>query len=372
MIKKFFNTEAGIKKLNRLLRKTNGKKIDNLELFIKDLFEIRHPSLYKKFSAKEYQRFKDNFINKSPSNRGRWIYYPWLNKAYLCPQEKIYFEIFTARNKTLISREEQLNYYRCNIGIVGLSVGQSAALVISRTGGGKNIKLADPDRVSPTNLNRLHVGLPSIGKRKTKEAAKRIYETNPYHRIKLFNQGINPGNIDSFFNKDFKLDVVIDACDHFPTKILLRKKAKKFRLPLIMATDLSDAILIDLERYDQNPEIPIFGGRLEQIKDKKSFINSSVAVIHPDFISPLLQDALFEIGKTIPTHPQLGSGAYFTGVAISYLVRALANKRVLTEKRVYIDLDEYFDPRVSQKHYRDFRRKKIKYLKKIIGWKDSL
>lgn len=148
----------------------NTQSYDMMEYFIKDLFEIRHPHLYRKPAEKEFKEFKSNYLKE---NRGVWVFYPWLETAYKIPIEDDYFEILTARNKPYVSGEEQDNFYNFNVGIIGLSVGQSTALTIIRGGGAKNIKIADPDTIDPSNLNRLNSTIQSIGKKRRKKSHKK-------------------------------------------------------------------------------------------------------------------------------------------------------------------------------------------------------
>lgn len=348
------------------LETKGARKINLLESFLEDLFEIRNPKYYKQEVPEEYYKFKKDLL-ESNKNLGTWIYYPWLNTICLCPSEEIFYEVITARNRPLISWEEQLKYYNFNVGIVGLSVGQSAALTLIRTGGAKNIKIADFDTISPSNLNRINFGVPEIGKSKTEVVAKRLYEINPYLNIKLFEEGLTPQNIEDFFQENFKINVVIDACDSFPIKILLREYAKKYKVPVLMATDLGDGSLLDFERYDKDDTIEMFGGRLKTIKPDDSFMGKALKIISPENIPMSLLEVLPEIGKSTPTHPQLATSVFFSGVLISYIVRRLANNKDVIDDRYHIELEEHFDPNHRNKEYLTYKNKKIEDLKKFLG-----
>jgi hypothetical protein len=342
----------------------DSKKLNLMDYFVKDIFEVRHPQHYKKPAQKEFEIFKKNYLDK---NKGIWVYYPWLKTAYKIPKEDDYFEILTARNKPYISEEEQKNFYHFNVGIVGLSVGQSSALTIVRGGGARNIKIADPDTIEPSNLNRLNSAISSIGKKKTEESAQKMLEINPFLNIKSYDKGLTEKNEVDFFVKDFKLDVIVDACDSFPAKILIRKLAAQFRIPVIMTTDVGDGSLIDIERYDINPKTTPFGGRLEKIKDPDDFLKAAVTIISPEHIPLTLQDRFFEIGKTTPTHPQLANSVYFGGTIVSYLIRCLANKKEIVDERIFIDYDEIFDPKYKDKNFKKFKQQKIDAFKKMLG-----
>lgn len=340
------------------------KKIDLLNIFIEDLFEYRYPRFYKKKPGEEYDSFKKEYLK---SNKQAWAYYPWLAKAFRIPSKNDYLEVLTSRNKPFVSADEQEKFNLFNVGIVGLSVGQSAAIIIVRSGGANNIKIADPDHVSPSNLNRLHVGIDSIGKNKADELAMKMLEINPFLNIKMYQDGVNEDNCEDFFTGDFKLDVVVDACDSFPVKLKIRELAKKFKIPVIMSTDLGDGSLIDIERYDIDPNIEPFGGRHRNISDPNNFLHAAVSVISPENIPFSLQDRFFEIGKSVPTHPQLATSVYFSGSLVCYLVRCLANQREITNERILIDFDDFFDLEHKAEGFVKIKKEKLKAFKAALG-----
>jgi len=351
-----------VKRAKDLSPKT--KKHNLMEYYLKDLFEIRHPQHYKKEAPKEYQIFKKDYLKK---NSGIWVYYPWLESAYKIPKEGDYFEIITARNKPYISEEEQNNFYNFNVGIVGLSVGQSSALTIIRGGGAKNIRIADRDTIDPSNLNRLNSTITSIGKKKTEEVAQKMYEINPFLNIEIFDDGLTKENAKDFFSKNFELNVIVDACDFFPAKIIIRKLAAKMKIPVIMTTDVGDGSLVDIERYDIEKKTKPFGGRLEKINDPNDFLKTALTIISPEHIPLTLQDRFLEIGKTTPTHPQLANSVYFGGTLVSYIIRSLANNKEIVDERIYINYDEIFDPKYKDENFQKLKQEKIQAFKKMLG-----
>jgi tRNA A37 threonylcarbamoyladenosine dehydratase len=70
-------------------------------------------------------------------------------------------------------------------------VGSHAALTIAIMGMARHIKLADPDEISASNLNRLNYDFTKIGKNKAQVAAEFIYQVNPYAEIDIYSNGIN-------------------------------------------------------------------------------------------------------------------------------------------------------------------------------------
>ena len=341
MIKLIPSNAQGEKELNTILSASGARRIDNSPLFFDDIIEVRYPKYYKaRLTSAQKTSLLKKIFGKSPTKTGFWVYYSWLNEVHWCPPENIYHELLTARNLGLVSKTEQKQFYNFNVGIAGLSIGSSAVATILRGGGGKRIKVADFDTIEPTNLNRLRTGLPTIGIKKSEAISRVAYETNPFVDLIKYDEGINSGNINSFFDEHFKLNVVIDACDSFDAKMMLRENAKKRKIPVIMVTDLGDGTLFDIERYDIQPNLKPFHNRLANVK-QENFMERGLLAIGKENIRPRVWKAIGEIGKSIPTHPQLGNSAYMSGIVVSYIVRSLANKKNITDKQVLIDLDEY-------------------------------
>lgn len=356
MKKIIFYNENDIQKIDSKI-----ERIDMSEFYIKDLFEIRHPMYYKKNCEIEFATFKKDLLD---SDEWIWVFYPWLNKAFKLPKESNFFEVFTSRNKPLISFVEQENFYHYRVGVIGLSVGQSIVLNLVRSGGAKNLKIADFDTISPSNLNRLQSGIQSIGSFKTAEVVEKILEINPYLKITEYVEGLTPENCNDFMSN---LDVVIDACDNFAVKLLIRECARSNKIPVIMATDVGDGSLIDIERYDLNKNIEPFGGRHKKISNPNDFLKAAVTIISPENIPLALQDRFLEIGKTTPTHPQLANSVFFSATLISYIVRSLSNKKELVDSRVFIDYNELFDPVYRTDNFEKIKQEKINNFKVLLG-----
>ena len=189
---------------------------------------------------------------------------------------------------------------------------------------------------------------------------------NPYQNIITFEEGVTDKNIFDFFEKDFKLDIVIDACDYFPVKIAIRRLAIKRKIPVLMTTDLGEGVLIDLERYDKK-KIEPFGGRLKNISPNDDFLASAIKLISPDFFSIALTNSISQIGQTAPTHPQIGSTVYTSGAIAAYIIRNIANNKNITDERILIDFDQHLNLEIKTDKYKIDNQKMIKKLKKIIG-----
>lgn len=341
-------------KLGELLLKNNKiQEIhDQYEDQLKEYFSILNPTLvFQQNFEKKFVLYKKNLIKKSPLwQQGRWVYFPWLYTLVHILEEKAFFLVRTARNRNLITTDEQQKFYNAVIGIAGLSVGNSVALAIALQGGARHIKLADFDRLALSNTNRIRCGVESIGESKCEITAKQIYSLNPYAHIEIFPEGLTPQNISTFFNGTKKLDVVIDEIDNLAVKCLIREQAKKHKIPVVMAADNGDNGVVDIERYDQDPHMEYFHGRMGDVSYKKliglnKFEIGSLILKHvgPENVPIRMIQSLGEMGKTLVSWPQLGGAALLNGSAVAYCIRKIVTGQPLENNRALISLDEKLD-----------------------------
>jgi molybdopterin/thiamine biosynthesis adenylyltransferase len=95
----------------------------------------------------------------------------------------------------------------------------------------KNITLADGDVFCETNLNRQILCTENnIGRTKTEAAVLRIREINSEAIVQSFNVFIDEQNAKELLQNH---DVIMDALDNIPSRLLLEKYAEKLNIPLI-------------------------------------------------------------------------------------------------------------------------------------------
>ncbi|HVM77214.1 MAG TPA: ThiF family adenylyltransferase, partial [Candidatus Paceibacterota bacterium] len=226
---------------------------------LKELFLIRNPQFrFNPNYAEAFEAFKKEHCAGRPLNEaGVWFYFPWNQTLVHFLPDEMHQELRTARNKYLITEEEQKKFYNCRVGIGGLSVGSHAALTIAMMGGAKFIKIADPDEISGSNLNRIRLDYSYVGTNKCEAVAQLIYQTNPYAEIEAHTEGISVDGLEQFMTG---LDVFVECTDHPELKIRSRLVARKLGIPVVMATDNGDGIIFDIERYDLDPNLDLFNG----------------------------------------------------------------------------------------------------------------
>ncbi len=317
-----------------------------LELFgVKNPAKVYTPTFKEEFKA-HYEALKSS---KPLHEDGNWVFFPWSSKLVHILKEDDFQLVRTARNKNLISAEEQEKFYNAIVGIGGLSIGSSVAFALVLQGGAKHIKLADMDRLALSNTNRILMGVDNLGVLKVEMAARRIYEINPYAKVELFTDGLNETTIEKFFDG---LDVMIDELDNLAVKYLIRVHAKKHGIPVVMAADNGDNAVVDVERYDLDPETPFFHGRMgddvtyEMLSKLDKFGIGKMITKHvgPENVTVKMQESLLEMGKTIVSWPQLGGAALINGAAVAYCVRKIVNGQSLEKNRALVALDEKLIP----------------------------
>lgn len=342
------------KKLGKALDEFDiDEVVDEYDDMLEELYFSRNaPHKFQYKNAKDipaYQDFlKELFGTKSLWQTGSWVYYPWTNKLIHFLSKELHNEIRTARNKGLITHEEQEKFRKFKVGIAGLSIGQSVAYTTAVNGGCETMHLADMDVISATNTNRVRAGFDSIGTNKAIYISKLIFEINPYAKLKLFTDGLIEKNISEFFED---IDAVVDEVDHFPTKIKIREEAKRRKIPVLMAADVANAVVLDVERYDLNNNQKIFNAKLNaddlKLITSPSFNIETMAKIFFKITGktgthPRLVKSGQLIGKELAGPPQLGSTAFMSGISVTHALRKIACAENLPSSTITLDLDTHF------------------------------
>lgn len=327
--------------------------IDNYGTLIEELFLIRNPEY--RFN-RDYQRelnafLKEHLDGKALEETGSWFYFPWSKSLIHYLPHKMHQELRTARNRNIITSSEQKKFYDFNVGIVGLSVGSHAALTLAMMGAGKVMKLADPDKISGSNLNRIRQDFSAVGRNKCELAVEQLYQMNPYADIRSYPEGITEKNMLEFLSGPPRLDILVEESDNLALKIRLRIEARKLGIPVVMATDNGDNVIVDIERYDLDANLPIFNGLIGDLTPEalekmnpEELPKLATRIAGPDFVVPRMFESLNEVGKTLYSWPQLGSAATLSGVAVAYAVKRIALNENIKSGKMEINLDSIFDP----------------------------
>ncbi len=305
-----------------------------------ELAEIRNPKLSKPELSTSAKELSDKII---PT----YIYYPWRNQVIETVSESEFMEIKTNRNKQLLTKEEQKVLYNLSVSIAGMSVGSSILYGLVGSGICKKITIADDDILSTANLNRVQATLLDVYESKVVVAYRRAMEMNPFLDISVINKRINEKNSDDFFEK-LKFSIVFEEIDDFKMKVLLREQAKQLKIPYVMMTNLGDSVLIDIERYDTEPETKPFNGLvsdeiIKRIKsdtiDQELMKELSVELVDKSLVQGRALTSLKEIGNTLVGRPQLYSTVALDGGIAAYICRRIAIENNIVSGRYSIKLD---------------------------------
>jgi len=351
------SSSSALEKFNTFLSRTEIFDVsDTFSDQLEELFQVRNPSFKKGTAAfvKGLAEFTEWEFSGQENlfKAGRWVYFPWRGAlAHLLPPD-LFFELRTNRNRNVLREEEQKKYADFTVGVAGLSVGNSIALTLAQTGGSRAIKLADFDELSLSNLNRIRASVVDLGINKAYLAARQIYEIDPYSRIVSDPQAVGGRNLEDFFLKEPKPRLVVDAIDDLPVKVGLRLKARKLKIPVVMATDCGQGVLLDVERYDLDSSIKPFFGRVDRLTLEKMLqgelvgkerLKAVAKIVDLKNVSAAKTRSLIEIGKRLYTWPQLGSSITLCGVAVSFAVQKIALGEAINGSSL-LSLEETFTP----------------------------
>lgn len=320
------------------------KCIDALESCQEELFKVRNP----RFAKQPFKKLPEwKIFLKSIEGSDRWVYWPSEKIAARILDEKKYFELRTARNRNLITGKEQAAYRDTTVGIAGLSVGSSILSALVLSGGPKTIKIADFDVLEATNLNRIRGGIADLGSEKIEMAARDVWRLDPFANLKLYPKGLTEEKLEAFMLGSPRLDIFIDEMDNLALKVLARFVAKRERMPVVMATDNGDGILLDVERFDLEPKRPIFHGLVGKLTVAETRVAKGPQwfeivekIIGGPWMPARHKASLKEIGKTLAGVPQLGTDAATAGAAVSFVVRKIANDEHMPSGRYVFDMNK--------------------------------
>jgi molybdopterin/thiamine biosynthesis adenylyltransferase len=326
------------------------RTVDAYRELLRDLFLVRNPRF--KFMPPKPEEV-ETFIafasaGKPLEELGSWFYFPWSGELVHYLPDAEHQELRTARNRNLITMDEQQRFYGACVGIAGLSVGSHIAMTLAMMGGARYLKIADPDTLSGDNLNRIRIGFPSVGTKKTEAVARGLREIDPYMQLEVFADGITEDGMPGFLSG---LDVLVEEMDNPYLKFRIRELAREQRIPVIMGTDNGDGIIVDIERYDQNASTPLFNGLVgdlgaDKLRAMKPTDLPKVAarIAGADRAVPRMLESVLEVGRSIYSWPQLGTAANMCGSVVAYLVRRIVlGASNIRSGRYEVSLDQIFE-----------------------------
>jgi hypothetical protein len=301
----------------------------------KDHIKELEANVDKEYLSAESIQLLSSEYNQVPVEYGSWMYFPIRNKCIQILPKTDFVELRTCRNRLKIKRDEQLDLSKKSIAVIGLSAGNAVAnaLIAERICG--RIILFDFDNCELSNLNRLNAGIFDLGLNKCIISANSILEKDPYIDVEIHLDGF----INSKEHADIiqSVDLVVDECDSFDIKIVLRELSKKFRKPLLMHT--SERGITDIERFDLIEDLPIFHGLLNgvDLNDKSKVL---MAIVNPQIVSERMLQSFSELGKSLKSWPQLATEVFSGGANLAGIARMILLDQKVVGGRYFFNTEE--------------------------------
>lgn len=287
----------------------------------------------------ELRAAADTTLRADPDH-GTSFYFPWRDAtARVLPPDE-FRELRGDRNRYKLTHDEQRRLREKRVGVVGLSVGQAIAHTLAMEGVGGELRLADPDELSLSNLNRLRASVLDLGLPKVVIAARAIAEIDPYLDLVVLDEKITADNVDRFLDG---LDLLIEECDDLRMKLELRERARARGIPVIMHT--SERGMLDVERYDLDRAYPLLHGLTGGV-DAEGLAKMPLTARLPFMMRVLGEPSvrtkvtLPEVGATVASWPQLASEVVIGGGVVTDVARRILLGEAIPSGRWFLDLGE--------------------------------
>ncbi|MFA6354160.1 MAG: ThiF family adenylyltransferase [Candidatus Paceibacterota bacterium] len=342
------NISTHEEKISKLIeRKEIIEIVDDFSVQQEELALIKNPTLLS--NQEKLKKILLSFKGLD-INHGKWVFYPWRRTLVHLLDSRDFQRVKTSRNLNLILPQEQQKFEKAKIGIAGLNVGNPAAICLALEGVGE-IKLADIDPLSLSNLNRFRAGVCDLGLNKVTLSARQIKEINPFSKLSVFFNGIVAGRTEEFLLNP-KIDVLVEEMDNLRLKLEIREKARKNRIPVVMVTGNGPNVIIDIERFDKNPNLKFLSGylkedylkRLKTLDLSKLKVNQKVLLARDfmgaRYLTKRLQDSFLLVGSKLAGIPQLAESSFLRGAAVCYFVRQIVLGKNVPSGRYNLNLED--------------------------------
>jgi hypothetical protein len=177
---------------------------------------------------------------------------------------------------------------------------------------------------------------------------RRTLEVDPYSDLEAFPAGYTPEIADAFIGTGDteRLAVLVEEMDDLVLKVDIRLKARAAHVPVVMVTDNGDNAILDVERFDLDSDYPLFHGLAGDLAASPADLNDPIqrvnvaSAIVGSQITPRTRFSLTQVGRTLPSWPQLGTAATVGGALGALAARYIACGVPLPSGRYRVDLDE--------------------------------
>jgi hypothetical protein len=258
------------------------------------------------------------------------------------PGREEFYSSFTARNRGLVSDDEQQMLRRAVILVAGCgSIGGAVVEPLVRLGA-EHLILAEPDCYELHNLNRQHACLADVGCNKASALSDWVRQVNPYARVEVDSRGVTAENAVALVSGAALVFDGVDVTERsaLGCKYLLHAEARRARVPVVSGYDIAGVQLVLVYDY-RDGRMPVLGGRIAGRDvadlDPMRFLARVVGLrALPAEIFPVLRDQ--RAGQDMP-FPQLIYSARVFGVLAPRLALDLLAGRPV-RRRIAVDVHD--------------------------------
>lgn len=151
------------------------------------------------------------------------------------------YDIAVSRNLGFVSGGEQAILRHSHVAIAGAGGdGGMLAIQLARLGVGA-FTLADPEDFELENLNRqAEASMSSLGRNKAEVVAEALRKIAPDAKVRVFQDGVQPSNVDDFFDG---ADLLLDETEITTpdVAIMLAKHARQLAIPNVTVLNIGFA-----------------------------------------------------------------------------------------------------------------------------------
>ncbi|MFF1614748.1 ThiF family adenylyltransferase [Amycolatopsis sp. NPDC058278] len=332
--------------LDALLASGNVREVhDTIDDQLTELVRSREPQCRDRVEIE--RRKREQLAGAAPWEYGTWAWYPWSGRlVHVLPREEFWL-VRTDRNRGRIEWPDRRRLFGKRIGVIGLSAGNSAALTFALEGIGGAFRLAGSDGFGLSDLNRLRGGLHDLGVTKAVLSARQMSEVDPYLDIEIERAGLTPETIERFFAGG--LDLLVEGCDTPWVKIAAREYARDLGIPVVM--DGNDRGVLDVERFDREPDRPLLHGLLGDVKSvdvldltARARTELVLAMVDAGRTSPEPAASSGEPGRTLSSWPRPASGVALGGALCGEAARRILLGLPCESGRFHTDLGQQLHP----------------------------
>lgn len=200
-------------------------------------------------------------------------------------QNEDYWKIAT-RQLPLVTKKEQEKFKDAVITVIGCGgIGGQTIEMLARMGVGE-LRLVDEDAFDLTNINRQTLStMDDIGEDKSKVAAKKVKQINPFVKVTPFCEHVDETNITEIIGES---NLVIDALDNVLTRVIVSRIANLKKIPFIHGAihgtlGQITVFLPNTKSYEEMFGLPSYGKELteEVIDELKNVTSGTPPVIGP-------------------------------------------------------------------------------------------